>query len=47
LLGHAEWYFQDAFAMFWPTGIWLARLASGEFPLWMHTVEASLYRATC
>jgi K+-transporting ATPase ATPase A chain len=28
----------------WPVGIWLARLASGEFPRWMHKVEAPLYR---
>jgi len=29
----------------WPVGLWLARLASGEFPRWMHKVEAPLYRA--
>jgi K+-transporting ATPase ATPase A chain len=28
----------------WPIGLWLARLASGEFPRWMHQVEAPLYR---
>ena len=29
----------------WPVGLWLACLASGEFPRWMHKVEAPLYRA--
>ena len=29
----------------WPLGIWLARLCSGQLPLWMIKVEAPLYRA--
>jgi potassium-transporting ATPase potassium-binding subunit len=28
----------------WPLGIWLARLSSGRLPLWMQSVESSLYR---
>ena len=28
----------------WPLGLWLARLASGQMPGWMHTVEAPLYK---
>ncbi len=28
----------------WPLGIWVSRLASGQLPTWMHTVEAPLYR---
>jgi len=28
----------------WPLGIWLARIASGQLPNWMHRVEAPLYR---
>ena len=28
----------------WPLGIWLARLSSGKLPVWMHRVEAPLYR---
>nr|WP_315206575.1 potassium-transporting ATPase subunit KdpA [uncultured Albidiferax sp.] len=28
----------------WPLGLWLARLAQGELPGWMHTVEAPVYR---
>ena len=28
----------------WPLGIWLARLASGQLPAWMHKVEAPLYK---
>jgi len=28
----------------WPLGLWLARLASGQMPSWMHTVEAPLYK---
>jgi len=28
----------------WPLGIWLARLSSGNLPLWMQRVEAPLYR---
>jgi potassium-transporting ATPase potassium-binding subunit len=31
-------------ALAWPTGIWLARLCSGNLPAWMHKVEAPLYR---
>ena len=30
----------------WPLGIWLARLCSGQLPLWMIKVEAPLYRAS-
>jgi K+-transporting ATPase ATPase A chain len=28
----------------WPLGIWLARLASGRLPAWMHKLEAPLYQ---
>jgi potassium-transporting ATPase potassium-binding subunit len=28
----------------WPLGNWLARVASGQLPNWMHRVEAPLYR---
>jgi K+-transporting ATPase ATPase A chain len=28
----------------WPLGIWLARLSSGNVPVWMQRVEAPLYR---
>ena len=28
----------------WPLGIWLARLSSGNLPLWMQRIEAPLYR---
>lgn len=28
----------------WPLGLWLARLAQGELPGWMHKVEAPVYR---
>lgn len=28
----------------WPLGIWLARLSSGNLPVWMQRVEAPLYR---
>ncbi len=28
----------------WPLGIWLARLCSGQLPVWMHKLEAPLYR---
>jgi K+-transporting ATPase ATPase A chain len=28
----------------WPLGIWLARLCSGNLPVWMQRVEAPLYR---
>ena len=28
----------------WPLGLWLARLANGEVPGWMHKVEAPLYK---
>jgi len=28
----------------WPLGVWLARIASGQLPNWMHRVEAPLYR---
>lgn len=28
----------------WPLGLWLARLAHGELPGWMHKVEAPVYR---
>ncbi len=28
----------------WPLGIWLARLSSGQMPVWMQRVEAPLYR---
>ena len=28
----------------WPLGIWLARLCSGQIPVWMLRVEAPLYR---
>ena len=28
----------------WPLGIWLARLSSGQVPLWMQRIEAPLYR---
>ncbi|MDO8249214.1 MAG: potassium-transporting ATPase subunit KdpA [Rhodoferax sp.] len=28
----------------WPLGIWLARLSSGNLPLWMQRLEAPLYR---
>jgi K+-transporting ATPase ATPase A chain len=28
----------------WPLGIWLARLSSGNVPLWMQRVEAPLFR---
>jgi potassium-transporting ATPase potassium-binding subunit len=31
-------------ALAWPTGIWLARLCSGNLPAWMHKVEAPFYR---
>ena len=30
--------------MAWPLGIWLARLCSGQIPVWMQRVEAPLYR---
>ena len=32
-------------ALSWPLGIWLARVASGALPRWMHAVESPLYRA--
>ena len=28
----------------WPLGIWLARLCSGQLPVWMHKLETPLYR---
>ena len=28
----------------WPLGTWLARISSGNLPLWMHRIEAPLYR---
>ncbi|WP_394791025.1 potassium-transporting ATPase subunit KdpA [Rhodoferax sp.] len=28
----------------WPLGLWLARLANGHVPAWMHKVEAPLYK---
>ncbi|BDT69743.1 potassium-transporting ATPase potassium-binding subunit [Comamonadaceae bacterium OS-1] len=28
----------------WPLGLWLARLANGKLPGWMHKVEAPVYR---
>ncbi len=28
----------------WPLGIWLARIYCGNLPVWMHKVEAPLYR---
>jgi len=31
-------------ALAWPLGIWMARVASGQLPNWMHRVEAPLYR---
>ena len=31
-------------ALSWPLGIWLSRVSTGRLPLWMHRVEAPLYR---
>jgi len=28
----------------WPLGLWMARVASGQLPNWMHRIEAPLYR---
>ncbi len=28
----------------WPLGIWVARLCAGNLPVWMHKLEAPLYR---
>ncbi|HSV48638.1 MAG TPA: potassium-transporting ATPase subunit KdpA, partial [Ramlibacter sp.] len=37
-------YLAVLLALSWPLGIWLARIASGKLPGWMHKLEAPLYR---
>nr|WP_315192402.1 potassium-transporting ATPase subunit KdpA [uncultured Albidiferax sp.] len=37
-------YLTVLLAAAWPLGLWLARLAQGELPGWMHKVEAPVYR---
>ncbi|WP_367848039.1 potassium-transporting ATPase subunit KdpA [Rhodoferax sp. WC2427] len=37
-------YLAVLLAAAWPLGLWLARLANGNVPGWMHKVEAPVYR---